>query len=247
MNRGKREGGRGKWGDAGWGNGGARLAWCALSLSGVIASNVGAQLPKKAAAKSATGSGCAVNATDAWVKRQAQWADESKHEWKDDTLRSALLAAARLTTPLEAPVQLGIHVEGHEPKLGSTADEMTSRLKALAAVRGSEWPGRSAVGPAGMHAVFLLAQRDTGFARVALHRMMEAGPDESLAADVATLEDQFRLAEGRKQIQGTQFRVDANGNVVLSPMEDSAHADMRREGSGLPPFKLGLCLARQVK
>ena len=78
--------------------------------------------------------------------------------------------------------------------------------------------------------------------------MMEAGPDESLAADVATLEDQFRLAQqGRKQIDGTQFRVDASGGVVLSPMEDSAHADMRREDSGLPPFKLGLCLAKQVK
>jgi len=34
------------------------------------------------------------------------WFDESKH-WTNDTLRSALLAAAGLTAPLKAPVQLG--------------------------------------------------------------------------------------------------------------------------------------------
>src|SRR5262249_7527613 len=152
---------------------------------------------------------------------------------------------AGLTAPLKMPAQLGVHVEGRSPTLGSTADEMSNRLKAAAAVRGSAWPGKALVGPAGMHAVFLLAQRDSALARVALHRMMEAGPDESLAADVATLEDQFRLAQqGRKQLDGTQFRVGANGAVELSPMEDSAHADMRREDSGLPPFKLGLCLAK---
>lgn len=217
------------------------VAFGALALLGATAH---AQAGKKGTSAAA----CRINQNDAWVKRQAEWFDESKHDWKDDTLRTALLAAAGLTVPIKVPVQLGVRIEGRAPQLGATADEMTNRLKATAAVRGSAWPGRVLVGPAGMHAVFLLAQRDSGLARVALHRMMEAGPDESLAADVATLEDQFRLAQqGRKQIIGTQFRLDASGNVVLSPMEDSAHADMRREGAGLPPFKLGLCLARQSK
>ena len=53
----------------------------------------------------------------------------------------------------------------------------------------------------------------------------------------------MRLVWGRKQIYGTQFRVGAGGRVELSPMEDSAHADMRREDAGLPPFKVGICLA----
>jgi hypothetical protein len=213
-----------------------------LLLTAVIASVASGQAAKKQPAA------CTFKPTDPWVKRQAEWLDESKHDWKDDTLRTALLTAAGLTAPLKAPVQLGVHVEGHEPALGPTADAMTARLKSMAAVRGSVWPSKSVVGPAGMHAVFLLAQHDTGLARVALHRLMEAGPDESLAADVSTLEDQFRLAQqGRKQIVGTQFSVDASGKVMLSPMEDSAHADLRREGSGLPPFEVGLCLAKQVK
>ena len=234
-------------GNGGWGLGTGRSACLAFALLVATGATVSAQGAKKGASKSAGGA-CPINPSDVWVKRQAEWLDESKHDWKDDTLRTALLAAAGLTAPLKAPVQLGVHVEGREPQLGPTADAMTARLKASAAVRGSAWPGKALVGAAGMHAVFLLAQRDTGLARVALHRMMEAGPDESLAADVATLEDQFRLRQqGRKQLVGTQFNLDASGNVVLSPMEDSAHADLRREGSGLPPFRLGLCLAKQAK
>jgi hypothetical protein len=89
----------------------------------------------------------------------------------------------------------------------------------------------------------VLVGLDTTLAKTALHRMMEAGPAESPAADVATLEDRLRLVAGRKQIYGTQFRRGADGKVELAPMEDSAHADLRREGAALPPFKLGLCMA----
>jgi hypothetical protein len=198
-----------------------------------------------AGAQGAKGSSCRVSASDAWVKRQAAWFDESKHEWTNDTLRTALLAAAGLTAPLKAPVQTGVRIEGQSTPLGATADAMTDQLKKIAAVRGSPWPTKSAVGAAGAHAVYLLASRDTSLGRVALHRLMEAGPDESAAADVATLEDQLRLANGKKQLYGTQFEKDASGKIVLRAMEDSAHADMRREGAGLPPFKLGLCLAKQ--
>ena len=120
---------------------------------------------------------------------------------------------------------------------------MVAQLMPLATTRGATWPGKSVVGAAGAHAVYLLALRDTGFARAALHRMMEAGPAESPAPDVATLEDRLRLVWGRKQIYGTQFRI-VSGAAVLAPMEDSAHADLRREDAGLPPLAVGLCLAR---
>ena len=200
--------------------------------------------PFVASAQAKPAAKCDWKPTDAWVKRQAEFFDDSKHDWTDDTLRTALLQAAGLGAGLTAPVQLGVQVEGREPKLGTGAAEMTERLKALAAERGSRWPTRSVVGGAGVHAVYLLSQSDTGFARNVLHRMMEAGPSESAAADVATFEDHMRLVWGRKQIYGTQFRVGNDGKVELSPMEDSAHADLRREDAGLPPFKVGLCLAR---
>jgi hypothetical protein len=187
---------------------------------------------------------CGWKPSDAWVARQAEFFDDSKHDWSDDTLRTALLKAAGLGSALSAPVQLGVQVEGKAPPLGPSAAEMTERLKALAAQRGSTWPTKSVVGAAGVHAVYLLSQSDTGLSRNVLHRMMEAGPAESPAADVATFEDHMRLVWGRKQIYGTQFRVGANGRIELAPMEDSAHADLRREDAGLPPFKVGLCLAK---
>ena len=186
---------------------------------------------------------CVWKPGDAWVKRQAEFFDETKHDWANDSLRTALLAAAGITAPLKAPVQFGVHVEGSDAGAPAGAAAMIEALNKLAATRGSTWPTRSVVGAAGTHAVFVLASLDTGLGRAALHRMMEAGPAESPAADVATLEDRLRLVWGRKQIYGTQFRRGADGKIKLAPMEDSAHADLRREDAGLPPFKLGLCMA----
>ena len=185
---------------------------------------------------------CRWSVKDAWVKRQAEFFDDSKHDWTNDSLRTALLAAAGLSPSTAAPVQNGVHVEGRDAALGPSAAPVVDQLKTLAATRGSTWPTRSVVGALGVHAVYLLTRTDTGLARASLHRMMEAGPTESAAADVATFEDELRIVWGRKQIYGTQFRV-VDGKVILAPMEDSAHADLRREDAGLPPFKLGLCLA----
>ena len=217
------------------------------SLVAVAPMVAGAQ-QKKTAPKAAldVGQACRVPPAAEWVKRQAEWFDDSKHEWKNDSLRTALLAAAGLTAPLTAPVQRGVQIEGKDAPLGPTAPAMIEHLKTLAATRGSEWPTKSVVGAAGVHAVYLLAQSDTGLGRSVLHRLMEAGPTESPAADVATFEDRLRLVWGRKQIYGTQFRV-VNGSVVLAPMEDSAHADLRREGAALPPFALGLCFAKTAR
>lgn len=189
---------------------------------------------------------CRIRPSDAWVKRQAEFFDESKHDWTNDSLRNALLAAAGISVPLTIPVNTGVQLVDRQPALGPTAATLTEELKKLALARGSTWPTKSVVGAAGAHAVYLLALSDTGLGRAALHRMMEAGPAESPAVDVATFEDRMRVLSGRKQIYGTQFRVDEKGRVVLAPMEDSAHADLRREDAGLPPFKLGLCLSASL-
>jgi hypothetical protein len=196
---------------------------------------------------SKAGQACNIVASAPWVKRQAEWFDESAHAWTNDTLRTALLSAAGLTVPLKAPVQLGVHIEGKSYPLGPNADAMMAQLKTLASTRGSAWPTKSVVGAAGVHAVYLLVERDSVLSRAVLRRLMEAGPVESPAVDVATLEDRVRLQAGRKQLYGTQFRVDDRGTIVLAPMEDSAHADLRREDAGLPPFALGLCLAKNSK
>ena len=55
---------------------------------------------------------CSWKPSDAWVKRQAEFFDESKHDWTNDSLRAALLDAAGLKAPLKIPVQFGVRVEG---------------------------------------------------------------------------------------------------------------------------------------
>jgi len=218
-----------------------------LSLAAIPA--VGAQGKKKSDSPvdAKAGQDCRIVATAPWGKRQAEWFDESAPAWTNDTLRTALLRAAGITAPLTPPVQIGVQVAGQSRPLGDGADEMLAQLKALASTRGSAWPTKSVVGAAGVHAVYLLVERDSVLSRSALRRLMEAGPAESPAVDVATLEDRVRIQAGRKQLYGTQFRVDDRGAIVLAPMEDSAHADLRREDAGLPPFALGLCLAKNMK
>jgi hypothetical protein len=212
----------------------------------LLATLVLVPVPALAQAKTGRAPECRVRPSDAWVKRQAEFFDETKHEWTNDSLRTALLAAAGISAPLTMPVNTGVQLVDRAPALGPTASSVTDQLKTLAATRGSEWPTKSVVGATGTHAVYLLALGDTALGRAALHRMMEAGPAESPAVDVATFEDHMRMLSGRKQIYGTQFRVDDKGRVVLAPMEDSAHADLRREDAGLPPFKLGLCLSASL-
>jgi hypothetical protein len=173
-----------------------------------------------------------------WFKQQRQWLSDEKHDWSDDEFRNGLLSAAGLMAK-----SLGAQIGAQrldEPTVAVSDTAVLSRLRTLAATRGSAWPTRSVVGAAGVRAVWILAQGDTALQRVALHRMMESGPDEALPADVAVLEDRVRLQSGRKQLYGSQLRM-VNGKLAPAPIEDSAHVDMRRDAAGLPPLLQAMC------
>jgi len=179
--------------------------------------------------------------TAAWFGEQRQWLSDQKHDWSDDEFRNALLSAAGLVAqPLTT--QLGAQRWEESPSAASDTSVL-SRLRTLASTRGSAWPTRSVVGAAGVRAVWILAQGDTALQRVALHRMMESGPDEALPADVAVLEDRVRLQSGRKQLYGSQLRM-VNGRLAPAPIEDSVHVDMRRDAAGLPPLRQAMCSLR---
>jgi hypothetical protein len=188
---------------------------------------------------------CKVDSTASWFVKQREWLDDSKHSWTDDTVRTKLLRAAGIEGTRQTPLQMGWEIQDGAMPAPLNADEsaVVTQLRTLASTRGAVWPTKSVAGAMSTRAVWLLAHRDTALARAALKRMMEAGPEESNAADVATLEDRLRLQSGRKQIYGTQFRVRADGRLALAPMEDSAHVDLRREDAGLPPFKMSACMA----
>lgn len=208
-----------------------RLACVALAIGA----------PMTALAQRATRACTPPDTTAEWFKQQRLWLSDEKHDWSDDAFRNSLLSAAGLVAkPLVA--QLGAQrVDEASSELSDTS--VVSRLRTLAATRGSAWPTRSVVGASGVRAVWILAQRDTALQRVALHRMMESGPDEALPADVAVLEDRVRLQSGRKQVYGSQLRM-VSGRLVAAPIEDSAHVDMRRDAAGLPPLRQAMCSIR---
>lgn len=192
---------------------------------------------------------CTVDTTAEWFRKQRAWSDESRHDWSDDALRTALLRAAGIGAASDAGAFVGFEVVGESGNLSSGGDPaaqaaMLDSLRALAKNRQSPWPVRSVVGPAGVRAVWLLAARDSVLARTVLHRMMEAGPDESPPAAVATLEDRLRRQQGRKQLYGTQLVRLPNGALEPAPMEDPARVDLRRDAAGLPPLAQALCAAR---
>ena len=176
--------------------------------------------------------------TAEWFARQRAWLSDAKHDWSDDAFRHALIAAAGIDTSRPLSVQLGIQRLGAEAITLPLDTTIWSRLRTLAATRGSSWPTRSVVGAAGVRAVWLLVQYDSALQRMALHRMMESGPDEALAADVAVLEDRVRLQSDRKQLYGSQVSPHPG---VPAPIEDSAHVDMRRDAAGLPPLRQAMC------
>jgi hypothetical protein len=171
-----------------------------------------------------------------WLLVQKQTLSEEDGAWKNDSLRKVLLTAAGMKS---AAVTTQLGWEGPMP-VDTTPSDVVTSLKALP--RGSTWPTRSVVGLAGVRAVFMLAHRDTAFARTALHRMMESGLEEAIKPDVAVLEDRVRLSAGRKQLYGTQL-TSVNGKLVPLAIEDSAHVDLRREGANLPPLRWSVCNA----
>lgn len=177
-----------------------------------------------------------------WFTRQREWLSDAKHDWSDNAFRGALVAAAGIDTSRALPAQFGVQLEG--ARRSTAADTaMLTRLRSLGATRGSAWPLRQVVGAAGVRAVWWISQSDTALQRTTLHRMMESGGDQALAADVAVLEDRVRLQSGRKQIYGSQLHM-VGGRLVPEPIEDSAHVDMRRDAAGLPPLRDALCVAR---
>lgn len=209
-----------------------------------------AQNPKATAAR---GASCPrLDTTAVWYRRQREWM-QGGATYSDTAFRAALLSVPAFDRAATQGALLGFEFSESDNTPVAAADAaMIARLLALGAQRGSVWPTRSVVGSEGVLAVWSLAGRDTALARVALKRMMEAGPDESPPAAVALLEDRLRLRAGRKQLYGTQLRLVASPTrggapaIESLPVEDTAHLAIRRDGAELPPLAQSLCAARSA-
>jgi hypothetical protein len=114
----------------------------------------------------------------------------------------------------------------------------TAWLKGVVDARG--WPGKSLVGDDGAHAAWLLVQhadRDREFQRRCLGLLRDAQhKGEATGQDLAYLTDRLLVADGKKQLYGTQFRKLGDGPMEPNPIEDDANVDRRRKEVGLMPM-----------
>jgi hypothetical protein len=114
--------------------------------------------------------------------------------------------------------------------------ENTARLGAIVERHG--WPTRTLVGRDGAQAAWILVQHadlSPKFQRKCLDLMAKVPRDEISREDFAYLTDRVLLAEGKKQVYGTQFEL-KNGKCIPRPLEDETNVDKRRTEVGLPPL-----------
>ena len=112
----------------------------------------------------------------------------------------------------------------------------TARMKNIIKQHG--WPGHSLVDKDGAHAAWLLVQHaDAAFMEECLPLLERAAKaSEAAMQDYAYLLDRVRMNRGEPQLYGSQFKIDADGKLVLHPIEDGEHVDTRRKAVGLQPL-----------
>jgi hypothetical protein len=120
-------------------------------------------------------------------------------------------------------------------KLTAIDRKNTARMKEIVDKHG--WPGKSLVGATGAQDAWLLVQhadRDPAFQKRCLELMTPlVATGEVSGVNVAYLTDRVRVADGKPQVYGTQFR-QVDGKMEPSPIEDEARVDERRKSVGLP-------------
>jgi hypothetical protein len=102
------------------------------------------------------------------------------------------------------------------------------------------WLGPDSIGPAGVSTLWVVIQHaDLGVQEKYLPSMRDAvKKGKARASELAYLEDRVALGEGKKQLYGTQFRLDAKTNrYILAPIEDEGNVDKRRAAVGLEPLE----------
>ena len=118
-----------------------------------------------------------------------------------------------------------------------TDAENTKRLREIVAKHG--WPTKSLVGKDGATAAWLIVQHadhSPEFQRKCLDMIVKLPRGEIRRQDVAYLTDRVLLAEGKKQIYGTQFTLE-NGKYKPEPLEDESNVDKLRAEVGLPTIR----------
>ena len=96
------------------------------------------------------------------------------------------------------------------------------------------YPDVRLVGKKGMHDFWLLIQHQDDNLKLQEDCLVNCNFEQR---DKAFLTDRVLLAQGKKQIYGTQFHRNARGQLVPRPIRDKAGLEARRRSAGLESFE----------
>ena len=123
----------------------------------------------------------------------------------------------------------------------------TGKLKAI--IKKHHWVTRDLVGVKGIGAAFLVIQHspDVAFKEKMLPYLKQSylNGEGVSGQQVALLTDRTLIAQGKKQIYGTQADV-SEGKVVFSPIEDETNVDIRREEMNMPSLDFYLKIMEKM-
>jgi hypothetical protein len=175
---------------------------------------------------------------------------------KEPELRSGLLGRTKTDQEVRQAMMQWMRVHGPDGVAVTAAlgrdekaefDKLTAKVKAVdedntkwlkGVVEQHGWPTRTLVAQDGANAAWLLVQHadaDPKFQRQCLDLMAKLPKDEVSPANLGYLNDRVLLAEGKKQLYGTQFMF-VGGKWKPRPIEDEANVDKRRAEAGMSPL-----------
>ncbi|MCL1035670.1 hypothetical protein L2750_00660 [Shewanella submarina] len=123
----------------------------------------------------------------------------------------------------------------------------TAKLKLI--IKEHSWLTKDLVGVEGIGAAFLIIQHSPDIAfKAEMLPCLERSylNDEGITGqEVALLTDRVLIAQGKKQIYGTQVDL-IDGKVVFKPIKDEANVDKRRADMKMPPLDFYLKLMEEM-
>jgi len=112
-----------------------------------------------------------------------------------------------------------------------------ARIKYIITTNG--WLGPAICGERGASTIFLVIQHADSLTQVTYLPIMRKAvkKGDARAQDLALLEDRVLTKQGKKQIYGSQVKIDSTGKYIFFPIKDEANVNKRRLMVGLGPLE----------
>ncbi len=161
-----------------------------------------------------------------------------------DSIRTKLKEITEKNAMLRGQVMLTIKNYGYESSemrelnREITVFDSVSLIYVVGILEEYGWLGKSEIGEVAGNALFIVIQHASNDMRKRFFPLLKKSVEEgeSHPQNMAAMKDRILLHDGKKQLYGTQYRID-NGVKKLQPIEDPTNLNKRRKEIGLKRLK----------